>query len=157
MGRVGSKVGEKGLDSLKVWHRARELVVAVHKGVVPRLPPEEKWDLAKQIRRSSKSVAANIAEGHGRYYYQQGVFFCYIARGSLDETINHLVTALELEYISKDLYREVRAIADETRRMLNGYIAYLKKCKQGKTEPGSQLAATDPHIASAHDDQSSGK
>jgi four helix bundle protein len=150
MGRIG-EVGEKGLDSLKVWHRARELMVAVHKQVVPRLPPEEKWDLAKQIRRSSKSVAANIAEGHGRYYYQQGVFFCYIARGSLDETISHLVTALELEYISKDL--EVRAIADETRRMLNGYIAYLKQCKQGETEPGSQLAATDPHLASAHNDQ----
>jgi len=65
------------------------------------------------------------------------------------------VTALELEYISKDLYREVRAIADETRRMLNGYIAYLKKCKQGETEPGSQLAATDSRSASTHDDQPS--
>jgi len=65
------------------------------------------------------------------------------------------VTALELEYISKDLYREVRAIADETRRMLNGYIAYLKRCKQGETEPGSQLAATGPHIAVARDEQSS--
>ena len=41
MGRIG-EVGQKGLDSLKVWHRARELVVAVHKRVVPRLPPEEK-------------------------------------------------------------------------------------------------------------------
>ena len=150
MSQIG-QVGEKGLDSLKVWHRARELVVAVHKRVVPWLPPEEKWDLARQIRRSSKSVAANIAEGHGRYYYQQGVFFCYIARGSLDETISHLVTALELEYISKDLYREVRAIADEARRMLNGYIAYLKQCKQGETEPGSQLATSAPHTA--RDDQ----
>ena len=72
----------------------------------------------------------------------------------MDETISHLVTALELEYISKDLYLEVRAIADETRRMLNGYIAYLKKCKQGEAEPGSQLAVTDPHITSAHDEQS---
>jgi len=61
--------------------------------------------------------------------------------------------ALELEYISKDLYREVRAIADETRRMLNGYIAYLKQCKQGETEPGSQLAASDSYLA--HDDQPS--
>lgn len=152
MGRIG-EIGEKGLESLKVWHKARELMVTVHKRVVPRLPPEEKWDLAKQIRRSSKSVAANIAEGHGRYYYQQGVFFCYIARGSLDETINHLVTAFELEYISEDLYREVRAMADETRRMLNGYILYLKQCRQGETEPGSQLAASDPCIASNYEGQ----
>jgi four helix bundle protein len=43
--------------------------MAVHKHVVPMLPPEEKWDLSKQIRTSSKSVMANIAEGYGRYYY----------------------------------------------------------------------------------------
>jgi hypothetical protein len=47
MDRVG-KLAKKGLDSLKVWHRARELVVAVHKRVVLLLPPEEKWDLASR-------------------------------------------------------------------------------------------------------------
>jgi len=60
-----------------------------------------------------------------------------------------------LNWNTLDLYQEVRAIADETRRMLNGYIAYLKQCKQGETEPGSQLAASDPRITLAHDDQPS--
>jgi len=115
-------------------------MTTVHKHVVPQLPPEEKWDLSKQIRTSSKSVMANIAEGYGRYYYQDSVRFCYIARGSLDETINHLITAPDLEYIPRDLYINLRAQADETRRLLNGYINYLKRCKQGENEPGSHIA-----------------
>ena len=83
---------------------------------------------------------ANIAEGYGRYYYQDNVRLCYIARGSLDETINHLITALDLDYIPRDLYDDLRALADEARRLLNGYINYLKRCKQGDNEPGSHIA-----------------
>jgi len=127
-------------EGLEAWQKARRLMTTVHKHVVPLLPPEEKWDLSKQIRTSSKSVTANIAEGYGRYYYQDSVRFCYIARGSLDETINHLITTLDLEYIPRDLYIDLRAQADETRRLLNGYINYLKHCKQGENEPGSHIA-----------------
>jgi hypothetical protein len=83
---------------------------------------------------------ANIAEGYGRYYYQDNVRLCYIARGSLDETINHLITAIDLDYIPRDLYNDLRARADETRRLLNGYIKYLKRRKQGENEPGSHIA-----------------
>jgi len=127
-------------------------VVAVHTRAVPLLPPEEKWDLAQQVRRSSKSVMANIAEGYGRYYYQDNVRFCYHARGSLDETISHLTTALDLGYIPQDLYTWLRDLADEVRRMLNGYIAYLKRRRQGENEPGSQLAVHDlPAIYAAAD------
>ena len=121
-------------------------MAAVHKEVVPLLPPEEKWDLAHQIRRSSKSVMANIAEGYGRYYYQDNVRFCYNARGSLDETISHLATALDLDYIPQVLYEELRGQADEVRRMLNGYIAFLKRKKQGENEPGSQFAVHEAHV-----------
>ena len=80
-----------GLDTLQAWQKAREFVVFVHQQIVPVLPDDEKWDLTQQIRRSSKSVMANIAEGYGRYYYQEVIRFCYIARGSLEETYSHLV------------------------------------------------------------------
>lgn len=141
----------KGLEGLEVWQKARELMIVIHKQIVPLLPPEEKWDLAQQIRRSSKSVAANIAEGYGRYYYQDNIRFCYNARGSLDETISHLVAARDLGYISEDLYLEVRALADEVRRMLNGYITYLKRSKQGENEPGSQLATHETRVSYSPD------
>ena len=98
---------------------------------MPHLPPEEKWDLGDQIRRSSKSVGANIAEGHGRFYYRDRVRFCYNARGSLSETENHLRVARELGYISEQTYRQGRDLASETQRLLNGYINYLKREKPG--------------------------
>jgi len=84
-------------------------------------------------------VPANIAEGHGRFYYGDNVRFCYNTRGSLDETVNHLRTALDLEYCSKSLYENLRAQADEIRRMLNGYIDWLKEKKIGEKEPGANL------------------
>lgn len=90
---------------------------------------------------------ANIAEGYGRYYYQDNVRFCYDAHGSLDETANHLVAANDLGYIPESLCRETRALADEVRRMLNGYIAYLRRRRQGESEPGSNLSIREDRPA----------
>ncbi len=70
---------EKGFEGLKVWQKAHKLMLDVHLRLVPILPPEEKWDLGTQIRRSSKSIGANIAEGFGRHYYMDNVRFCYNA------------------------------------------------------------------------------
>ena len=136
-------MSERGFEGLQAWQKARKLMIAVHKRVVPLLPPEEKWDLAHQIRSSSKSVMANIAEGCGRYYYGDAIRFCYNARGSLDETVNHLITALDLNYIPQNLYQEARALANEARRLLNGYINYLKRRRQGENEPGSNLVVRE--------------
>ncbi|MBI3170487.1 MAG: four helix bundle protein [Chloroflexi bacterium] len=135
-------MSDKGFEGLKVWQKARGLMLDVHKKLVPlilKASPDERFDLISQIRRSSKSIPANIAEGHGRFYYGDNVRFCYNARGSLDETTSHLITALDLEYCPKALYEDLRAQADETRRMLNGYIDWLKEKKIGEKEPGANL------------------
>jgi four helix bundle protein len=129
----------ESFENLKVWQKAHELMLFVHREVVPLLPREEKWDLADQIRRSSKSVGANIAEGYGRFYYKDRVRFCYNARGSLSETEHHLIDARHLEYISPALYQKGRDLAAEAQRLLNGYIDYLKREKPGKDEPGSDI------------------
>ena len=130
----------EGLNRLKVWVRAKDFALKVHKQVLPLLPSEEKWNLNQQLRRSSLSISANIAEGHGRFYYQDNVRFCYIARGSLDETLSHLTFALEMKYITADLYKEFETEGEEIDKMLNGYIAFLKKSKQGANEPGANLS-----------------
>ncbi len=127
----------QGLRRLEVWQRAKDLALRIYRDVLPSLPPEEKWNLNSQIRRSSLSISANIAEGYGRFYYQDNVRFCYNARGSLEETLSHLIFSYEAEYISESLYKELSAEGDEIDRMLNGYIAYLKRSKQGANEPGS--------------------
>jgi len=75
-----------GLTNSFVWQKARELAVFVCREVLPLFPPEEKYALAQQLRRSVQSVPANIAEAYGRYTFQESVRFSYIARGSLEET-----------------------------------------------------------------------
>ena len=134
----------EGFESLQVWQKAHALMLLVHREVVPHLPPEEKWDLADQIRRSSKSIGANIAEGHGRFYYRDRARFCYNARGSLSETENHLRVARELGYISEQTFRQARDLASEVQRLLNGYIDYLKREQPGKNEPGHDIIVDRP-------------
>ncbi|MDX9992826.1 MAG: four helix bundle protein [Anaerolineales bacterium] len=78
------------LDQLDVWTLSRDFAVTIYKKVVPLLPPTEKYNMADQLKRAAVSIPANIAEGHGRYCYQDNVRFCYIARGSLTEIQSHL-------------------------------------------------------------------
>ena len=127
----------QGLKKLQVWVRAKDYAVKVYKQVLPLLPPEEKWNLNQQLRRSSLSVSANIAEGYGRFYYQDNVRFCYNARGSLEETLSHLIFTFELDFIPAALYNELEKEGEEIEKMLNGYISFLKKSKQGANEPGA--------------------
>ncbi|MBN8654167.1 MAG: four helix bundle protein [Anaerolineae bacterium] len=135
-------MNEKGFEGLKVWQKAHGLMLDVHKKLIPlilKASPDERFNLISQIRRSSKSVPANIAEGHGRFYYGDNVRFCYNARGSLDETVSHLIAAIDLGYCPQSLFDDLRAQAIETRRMLNGYIDWLKEKKIGEKEPGASL------------------
>ncbi len=125
-----------GFEDLIVWQRAHDLMLVVHRRVVPLFPAHERFDLTDQIRRSSKSTGSNIAEGHGRFHYRDMVRFCYLARGSLSETENHLRTAYDLGYMPEELYREARRLADGVHRVLNGYIQHLKRSKPGANEPG---------------------
>jgi four helix bundle protein len=141
---IGSQhMNKRGLDSLEVWQVAKELAVYICSDVLPELPPEEKWCLTTQLRRSVQSIPANIAEGFGRYYYQEGVRFCYIARGSLEETYSQLCIARELGYINDEMFTQVIEKTNTLRRLLNGYIAFLKRSKRGSDEPGARLSVRE--------------
>ena len=126
----------QNLNRLEVWRRAKDFALKIYREVLLLLPPEEKWALNQQIRRSSTSISANIAEGYGRFYYQDNVRFCYIARGSLEETLSHLVFSHEAGFIPAEVYEPLEKEGEEIGKMLNGYIAYIKKSKQGANEPG---------------------
>jgi len=132
-----------GLEKLDVWCKARDFAVRINKEVLPLLPSEEKWTLNQQLRRSSQSIPANIAEGHGRFYFQDNVRFCYIARGSLEETLSHIVYAYKVGYISEIVYRSCAADGENLNRLINGYIGFLKKSKQGANEPGANYSVRE--------------
>jgi four helix bundle protein len=120
---------KQGLNDLLVWRKARELAVFICKEVLPQFPKEERYALEQQLRRSVQSIPANIAEAYGRYTFQEGLRFLYIARGSLEETYSHLILAEDLEYISRHKVTVGIQIYQETARLLNGYIEYIKRSK----------------------------
>lgn len=129
----------EGLERLEVWKRAKAFAVAVCRDILPVLPVEEKWVMNQQLRRAAQSIPANIAEGYGRFYYQENIRFCYNARGSLEETLSHLSLARDLDYIPAPLYLRFCQDGDNFVRLINGYIAYLKRSRVGENEQGSQL------------------
>lgn len=92
-------------------------------------PTKEKFMLCDQLTRSARSVTANIAEGHGRFHFQENIQFCRMARGSLVESYDHLTVALDEEYITQANFEKIILKYEELIKMLNGYITYLKKRK----------------------------
>jgi len=134
----------QGLEQLKTWKQAKEFALSVFRQAIPLLPTEEKWNLNQQMRRAAQSIPANIAEGYGRYYYQENIRFCYLGRGSLEETLSHLVLAYELDYLPKELYERLIAEGDALTRLINGYISYLKRTRSGENEPGAPHRLSEP-------------
>ena len=116
----------KHFTDIEAWKLARKLRTAVYR-VIKKLPVEERYDLASQLRRAAISCTANIAEGYGRFHFQENVQFCRISRGSIYETQDHLITCLDNEYIAKDEYKSIWDLTENAIRVLDGYIRYLKK------------------------------
>ena len=141
--KTQNKAGEdvnKGFEDLKAWQLARQLMLECHE-LANCLPAFERHDLVSQIRRSSKSVMANIAEGYGRYHYLDSLRFYYIARGSLAETISHLITAHDLKYTSAEQHQALYDLGREAERTLNGYINFTWKQQQGRNHYGERYIA----------------
>ncbi|HIA10528.1 MAG TPA: four helix bundle protein [Flavobacteriales bacterium] len=118
----------KGFEDLEVWKEARTLRKIISE-LCNSFPSEEKYKLIDQILRSSRSVTANIAEGHGRFHFQENIQFCRQARGSLTETLDHLLCAFDEEYIGEAELNTLKQQYSLVLRLLNGYISYLKKRK----------------------------
>lgn len=118
----------KSFEELVVWREAREYRKKISK-LTRAFPVEEKYKLTDQLLRSSRSVTANIAEGYGRFHYKENAQFCRQARGSLNETLDHLICAFDEEYISEKILKEHRDMFENVLKLLNGYINYLNNAK----------------------------
>lgn len=121
--------GIKSFEDLVCWQEARALRNFVKDNITNKLPNSEKYELASQLKRSSRSVGNNIAEGFGRYHYQENIQFCRIARGSLSETLGHGIVALDEGCITEEALNMYKTIHNKTLKILNGYIKYLSDTK----------------------------
>lgn len=121
-------MGFNTFRELDCWKEAVALRAKI-RAATKQFPPEEKYRLTDQLIRASRSVTANIAEGFGRYHYQENIQFCRHSRGSLNEIIDHLVVAQEEEYINDDEFVNFVFHTEKCINILNGYIRYLNKAK----------------------------
>ena len=115
-------------EDLQSWQKARQLANAVYE--LTRQPAFAKdFELRDQIRDAAGSVMHNIAEGFDAGTRAEFVRFLKIARRSASEVQSELYLALDQEYITAEQLKLTYDLATETKRLINGMIAYLRKQK----------------------------
>lgn len=123
-------VAVKSYRDLKVWDKARDLVVESYK-LTQAFPKTETYGLASQVPRAAVSIPANIAEGHGREHLGDYLHHLSVSNGSLMELETHLLIANRLSYIEMNDLTPILSLTREVGRMLAGLISKLKARAQG--------------------------
>jgi four helix bundle protein len=130
MGEVGeNRPVPKAIESyrdLYVWQAAIELAVACYQ-CTKKFPASETYGLTSQIRRSSTSIAANIAEGYGRDQIGSYVQFLRVAQGSLKELETHLIIARRIGYLESLQEEGLLQSSEEIGKMLRALIRSLQR------------------------------
>ena len=126
----------KSFEDLDCWKACTELRRFIAK-LLKKYPRDEKYGLVQDMRRASRSTTHNIAEGFGRFHYQENIQFCRHSRGSIHELIDQLITSLDEEYIDHHDYETERKIISKALALLNGYINYLSRRKRQLIAAGS--------------------
>jgi four helix bundle protein len=105
---------------------------------------DEIWDIAskwnflatdtmgKQIIRSSDSIAANIAEGYGRYHFKENKQFCFYSRDSILETKTWLTKARNRKFISDEKFDDLIEKLETIHKKLNAYMKFIGKSQATK-------------------------
>jgi four helix bundle protein len=117
------------LEDLETWKQARELRKSISI-LVKSFPKEERNRLSDQLIRSSRSCVANIAEGYGRFHFQESIQYCRQSRGSMYECLERLYCVLDEKYIDELNFNNLKLQIQQCIEILNGYILYLKNQKK---------------------------
>ncbi len=112
-------------EDIQAWQKARIIVKDIYlasgNGVFGK-----DFDLRSQIRRSSVSIMANIAEGQGRRTNKDFAHFLNISLGSVAETKSHFYLAFDLGYVDQQTFDETYAKLDEIGRMIFALSNHLR-------------------------------
>jgi four helix bundle protein len=134
--------GKRGFEDLECYKLSLEVMAKIHT-FSKTLPPDEKYDLYAQIRRSSKGVTGNIGEAYGRYHYLDSLHYYSIARGELNETLAHLINASVLKYIDQPEFENLYKLIRQAEQALNGFMAYVRRQRAGSQEYGDKKIHED--------------
>jgi four helix bundle protein len=118
-------------EKLDVWKKSKDFTVEVYK-VTNGFPGEEKFGLTSQLRRATISINSNIAEGSSRTSPKDQARFYTIAYSSAIEVLNQLIISKELNFISVDIYEELRKDIEHITAMLNKLQKVAKNTSTNK-------------------------
>jgi four helix bundle protein len=121
----------KDFRQLKVWEKAHALTLGIY-SVTSRFPREELFGITSQVRRSSASIAANIAEGCGRTGDGDFHRFPNIAAGSAVEVEYFLLLARDLSFIPTDVYEKFQPEVVEVQRMLASLLRKVDAARKDR-------------------------
>ena len=122
-------MSEQGYKKLEIRKLAREVTIEIHQMTLSQLPKFEMFETASQIRRSSKSIRANIVEGVGKKVWKAD-FLRHLtyALGSCDETVDHLETLFETKSLTdQETYVSLLETLDHLKRKLVNFTKAVER------------------------------
>lgn len=120
----------RNYKDLIVWQKSHELTLKIY-SATKSFPKEELYGISSQMRRSSASIATNIAEGCGRGTDTEFKRFIIIASGSASELDYQLVLCKDLGYLSPENFKELYELITSTRKMLYALVNVLSSDSKG--------------------------
>lgn len=105
-------------EKLKVWQEAIDFSIKVY-GITKNFPSDEKFGITSQLKRASNSISANIAEGTSRITNKDKAHFSTIAFSSTMEVLNHIILCNKLDFITDEIYNDLRNRIYKISNMLN--------------------------------------
>ena len=123
-------------EKLEVYIKAREFRKKIYR-LVRELPQEERLALALQMRRAAISLTNNIAEGHGRFHYQESIQFFRHSRGSLQELLDDINICIDEHYSDIEELDLLKKEGFDLLHAINGFVSYLRnqKLRQSNQPP----------------------
>ena len=115
----------RSYKELEIYKKSYNLALRLHE-ITKTFPETERYDLVSQIRRCSKSIPTNMAEGYGRQSKEEFKRFLRISLGSCNELQVHFDFCKDLGYISKSIYEKLSQENTEIGKMINVTIQKWK-------------------------------
>ena len=115
----------RNYTDLRVWDEAHRPTLAIYKDT-RAFPNEERFGLISQIRKSSCSIGANLAEGCGRRSDGEMARYVQIAMGSGSELSYHLFLARDLGFLADDEYSDLNLSLERVMKMLSALSGRLR-------------------------------
>ena len=118
-------------EDLICWQKAKSLVNLIYR-LTKEGPFSKDYPLRDQIRRAAISSMTNIAEGFSRFHKKDFIRFLDISQSSIEKVKSLLYIALDQEYFTEEIFRELETLIDDTKKTTLGLLRHVKSTIEEK-------------------------